>query len=584
VEVGRSEQKAVNVIQKEQLWGRVPWWGFAFLAAGWIFILAPICTGGFVPGINGDSRFNLYVLEHFYRWMAGTERGLLDAGFFHPYPLTLGFSDPHTFTGILYAGLRFAGWKSTEALCAWFALGNVLNYVSTYWVLRKFGLRDLGAGVGAFVFVFSLPCTAQFSHIQMAWRCAVPPSIFFLQRYLETRRPLLLGCCALLLSIQTAMSFYVGFFLLLLMAGWAIGWMAWQIRQDHAHPITLLRHSVPLFRTPGEFILLLILAAAAAIVLLWGVWPNLEASRLYGFKRGWGEIAAGLPRLPGYLQDFYSYIWWRDRSTPPNLPMWWEQNLFPGIVILAACFGAFLPERWNQRETVSIAKWAILFLFLLTISVGGSALYLLFTKLPGFSAVRSVSRIIVIMMFPTALATGAWIESLAADGRRMAAKAAGFVLIWLLLLEASMILHARIPVGQWEGRLSLLRDAAKQELHGADPAGKVLVVLQSEDDALKWDAFEREIDAMLIAQEFGIPALNGYSGNLPTGWKRMCTTDDILANLDEARRFRAEHGLSQIPIHVEDLVVIGEGAVDRKRLAICLEAMFPGMAVPDAKN
>ena len=570
--------------ERKKLGAWIPWWGLVFLAAGWIFILAPICTGGFMPGINGDSRFNLYVLEHFYRWMGGVDTSLLDAGFFQPYPMTLGFSDPHTLTGILYAGLRFAGWKSTEALCAWFALGNILNYVSAYWVLRKFGLRDLGAGVGAFVFAFSLPCTAQFSHIQMAWRCAVPPAIYCLQRYLETRRPLLLGVCAVLLSIQTAMSFYVGFFLLLLMAGWIIGWMTRQVRQAHVHPIKLLRHAVPLFRTPGEIILFLILVATAAIVLLWGVWPNLEASKLYGLKRGWGEIAAGLPRLSGYLQDFYSYIWWRDRSTPPDLPMWWEQNLFPGIVILAACFAAFLPARWNQRETVSIAKWAMLVLFVLTISVGGSALYLLFIKLPGFSAVRSVSRIIVIMMFPAALATGAWIESLATDSRTKPAKTAGFVLIALLLLEASMIFQARIPVAQWEARLSLLRDTVRKELHGTDSSGKVLAVLQSEDDALKWDAFEREIDAMLIAQEFGIPVLNGYSGNFPSDWKRMCTADDILANLDKAQRFRAVHGMAQVPIHDKNLIVIGLGNSDRKRLAGGLEAMFPAAVVPGVKN
>jgi hypothetical protein len=324
--------------ERKKLWEWIPWWGFLFLIAGWGFILAPVCFGGFVPGNSGDSRFNLYVLEHFYRWLAGLDESLINAPFFYPYPATIGFSDPHTLTGFLYAGLRFAGWKTTDALCGWFVLGNLLNFLAAYWVFRKFGLKDLGAGLGAFLYAFSLPSTFQFNHIQLAWRCAVPLGIFCLQYYLEKRRLVLLGATVLFLTIQTAMSFYLGLFLLLLMGAWITGWVVGQSRGEGVRVAYLTRNFLPVSWNGNEIFLFMLLSVTAMVLLFWGVLPNLEASRLYGFKRGWGEIAAGLPLPSGYLLAFHSNIWWRDHARLPDLPMWWEQNLFPGSMASKKCF------------------------------------------------------------------------------------------------------------------------------------------------------------------------------------------------------------------------------------------------------
>ena len=58
---------------------KVPWWPVLFLAVGLVFIIDPLVLGGHVPGNSGDSRFNLYVLEHFYQSLGGVSKSFTDA-------------------------------------------------------------------------------------------------------------------------------------------------------------------------------------------------------------------------------------------------------------------------------------------------------------------------------------------------------------------------------------------------------------------------------------------------------------------------------------------------------------------------
>lgn len=546
------------MINKTHLCKTIPWWGVLFLGAGWLFILAPVCTGGFMPGDNCDSRFNLYVLEHFYRWLTGVESSLLDAPFFYPYPMTIGFSDPHTLTGFIYSILRFTGWEPIQAFCGWFALGNILNFLSAYWVIKKLGLRDFGAGMGAFLYAFSLPVTSQYLHAQLSWRCIVPLVILCLDRFLKTRNPLYLGYTMVLFALQTAMSFYIGFFLLLLSIGWVIGWLIWQFRnkriKENTRSINLLYY--PWTRREGIIFAMLTLSTLA--VLFWGLWPNLLASLNYGFRREWSEIASGLPRPIGYIQALHSNIWCRDQTLIPNIPMWWEQNLFPGILATAACVMVCIPSLWNQREIIATAKWSIIFLIAITLSVGGSAIYMAFIKLPGFDVIRSVSRIILVVLFPVSLVGGALIERLSTvTGKNSVVRILAFVTIAFTLCEAAHITMKKTSSNECATRLENLRIRVLKSINGA-PIGKgrMLVLLRSKEAAGRWN-FEEEVDAMLLSQEMGLATLNGYSGNIPQGWHSPTCLQDILKDVTEASRFRKAHGFPEVPNLVGNMIVIG---------------------------
>jgi hypothetical protein len=569
--------------EQERLWGKLPWWGFLFLTAGWVFILAPVCTGGFVPGNEGDSRFNLYILEHFYQCLYGTADSFINAPFFYPWPKTIGFSDTHWITGLIYAVLCAVGMDGMDAFASWFALGNLLNFLAAYFVFRKCGLRDPGAAVGAFLYAFALPVTFQFTHVQLAYRAAVPLALYFLQRYLDSKNPIDGAFMAFSIALQTACTFYIGIFSILLLVGWILGWVMLKIH-DHVGVYPAVKGLFPDLSGRRRNVMATVLMVIALTTLILGILPNIEAAKLYGFKRGWGEIRDGLPSLQSYVLAFHSHLWWRDEGKIPTMPLWWEQNLFPGLLIMMGVVASVRCGWRDQERMLYLARTSLLFLVVVTISFCGISPYFLTSKLPGFDAIRSVSRIILVILLPAALLAGTFIESLWNSKRyRIYARLAVMLLSAFTIYEAADIIQIRDSKNHWTKRLeSLLQKSPKLKTCGVGDA--VLVVTQSKESAGNWDEFEHELDAMLIAQQLRIRTLNGYSGNLPHRWRKMCGAEDILNNIAAAQDFRKKHGYPEAPIHAEDLIVIGPAMVDRSELASGLEKMFPAAAGVLQKN
>jgi len=558
---------------------KAPWWPLIFLAVGLVFIIKPLVLGGHVPGNSGDSRFNLYVLEHLYQSLCGVGKSFLDAPFFYPWPATIGFSDTHWGTGFIYAFFRGAGLDTTWAFSGWFLIGNLLNFFSCYYVFRKFGLRPMGAGFGAFLYCFCLPVTSQFSHVQLVYRAGVPLSVLFLQRYLESRNPVQGSLMVLLFCLQAAATFYLGIFLILLLGGWVLGWLLLE-HQTSQHTLTgSLKRLLP---APSGWpcrIAALCFLICGAVILAFAILPNLEASKLYGFKRGWDEIKMGLPQPSSFLQASHSMIWWRDHNKFPSSPLWWEKNLFPGLVMTVGIWASLRRRSWASKPMIYFSQVSLLFMGVVTISVFGYSFYYFLGKIPGFDAIRAICRVVLVMVFPASFITGAFVEGLASHPRlRWVGKIAAAGLIVFTLYESSNIAHQRDERVIWTTRV----DTLEKELHSVHPgsldAKSILIFTYPENSNSQWWEFQNEIDAMLLSQKIGISTMNGYSGNLPYGLKRMCTTDDILDNIASAQKFRISHGMPVETIMAQDLMILGKGKIDSRIMAekVAFPTLLPG--------
>jgi len=55
-----------------------------------------------VAGEVVDSRYNMYVLEHTFKWITGQPFSLISPPIFYPYPFVLFFSDSHVGSSFLY--------------------------------------------------------------------------------------------------------------------------------------------------------------------------------------------------------------------------------------------------------------------------------------------------------------------------------------------------------------------------------------------------------------------------------------------------------------------------------------------------
>ena len=528
-----------------------------FLALGVGLVLHPYATGRELPGGDlVDPRFNFSMLEFFYRTLLTALQGgpanFLDAPFFYPWPRVTNFSDTHWGDGLIYVLARSLGIGPLASFQAWFVAGFALTYVAAFVSLRKLGLRTWGAAAGAFLFTFPLPMAAQFGHAQLVYRLWVPPAVLMFDRLL-TRRSLRGGAaCVLFVALQLAASIYIGLFLLLLLAAYAAAlWLV--ARSRLALPLSAALRSAGVAELVTSGILLAVASVVLAIV---GI-PYLDVQSMYGFTRSWAEVADMLPRPGSYLLAGPSKLWPNLESTFAY-PIVWEHKMFPGMSAIIALAWLLFSKRGRTRQPLATPMLAaVAILFVVTIDVGGYSLYRLIFPIPGFSAIRAVARIILVMMLPLAALLGMLIDDLTAARAYCLPRALlAVALSAFVVAECSLIHHDALLPSVWRARFDALEARLPKKL----PPHAVLAIAAAppklEDD---WDS---QVDAIVAAATLGISTLNGYSGNFPPKWRPMTTCRDIGVNLREGRHFLTEHGVPEPDISPKRLVLVGFGRCD----------------------
>jgi hypothetical protein len=526
-----------------------------FLVLGIGLVLHPYATGRQMPGGLVDARFNFALLEFFYRTLLAILHGqagnFLNAPFFYPWPRVTNFSDTHWGDAELYALVRSLGVDMLTSFQAWFVAGFVLTYVATFVCMRMLGVRTWGAAGGAFLFTFALPMAAQFNHAQLVYRLWVPPAVVAWDSFL-TRRSLRAGAaCVLFVALQLAASIYLGFFLCLLLAAYLAA-LCLFARSRLVLPLWTSFRSA----SAAELVTAGILLASGFVVLgVVGI-PYFEAQSMYGFPRSLDN--AVLPRPGSYLLAGPSRLW-------PNLsatfayPLVWEHQIFPGLAAIIPLAWFLLSKRARARQPLVVPMLATLaVLCAITIDLDGHTLYQLIYSIPGFSAIRAVTRIILVMMLPLAMLFGMLIDNLAAtQAYRLRRYFLIMALFVLLVAECSLINQNSSAPSDWRARLNAIEARLPKTL----PPHSVLAIASEpqKPGQVDYPWILAQTDAILVAVTLGIRTLNGYSGNIPATWKPMTTCRDIGDNLHAGQRFLAEHGLTTPDITSNQLVLLGFG-------------------------
>jgi len=480
----------------------------ALLAVGiWFVPLSHTCLLACVPGDLGDARFNGIVLEHFHRWVTGQDTSLLSAPFFHPLPGTITFSDNHWGTAWIYSIFRALGWDRYQAFDLWYLVGYIANFVVGHLVFRKMRFSPLASALAAFAFTFAMPVLARHGHAQLTYRLLVPVALLLWQRFSENLRWRWLALLSLAVVGQFYVSIYLGYFLLLLLAAWAVSqwviqnvgprqwfnqWLQWRERSVRAEVMVSLA---------------IIAIAGAAFVAL--MYPYLYYSKLYGFQRSIEEVALMTPRPASYLLADGSSIWSRfSANFGNNLPMRHEHQMFFGVGIL----GLALLGLWRSDNRMKwVAALSLVLLGLLTITIHGMSLYLLLAKLPGVGSVRAVARIGLVLLLPLCILAALGIDVLWRS--RSEGKPLLIALAVLMIAES-----ATFRIFTFERAEAIQRvDALRHTLPPHLPADTVLFNPMRPDK----DVVVTELDGVVLAQDLGYPTLNGYSGNVPPGFEPL---------------------------------------------------------------
>ena len=265
-----------------------------------------------------------------------------------------------------------------------------------------------------------------------------------------------------------------------------------------------------------------------------------QVASLYGFKGNVVEVKHMLPRLESYLIADNSILSSFVGSWFNQIPLYRnEHQLFIGIGVallffIGCCipwfnyFSANRPYAKHQNAIGKLAFFSLLILFVSTLQYGGgggqlTSPYEYLLSIPGILSIRAVTRMILVQGLLVAILVALACETLISSLNkkhyfwRLACIA---IVATLLSLEVIFFQHVKTPNAIWIERLNRLSVLLPKPV----AAGSILFVDNSGNET--W--YFAEVDAMVLAQDLGIPTINGYSGKLPPGHDQQSPNSCII--------------------------------------------------------
>jgi hypothetical protein len=483
-------------------------WG-VFITA---FILGPLRQNhglDLIPGDFGDARLNNYFLENIYHYLTGNSASLIHLNFFSFFPYVLGFSDNLFGAAPIYLFFRAITGESDTAFQFWIYGSYIANYFAAYWGLRLLSIKPIAAIFGAFIFTFALPVFAKTLHAQLSYRFGTPLAIAYFYLFLESGNIRLFIYSMAWLVWGFYCSIYIGVFTVVFIVPMAlIFFFIYLLKSDNslAKYLSIWRGVSP---RSWVFYGLSLLAMILAMLLL--MYPYIEVSMLYGFKRTYAEILGMLPGIKSYFLADLSPIWGSYSKLLMDVPVRNEHQLFIGILPLSLLIYSLFVPKGDQKVMYWTIAGTLFIVMVCTFKFdNGFSLWEYFSKLPLLNALRAVSRVMLILLFPIAFLCCFSFQNLL-DIKGL------LIRVFLVFLVAGVFAECissqtslAFPKKEWRDRLKNADRGVPKDL----PTDAILFFSQKADAP-----HVAELDAMWVSMMHAKPTLNGYSGNFPTGYK-----------------------------------------------------------------
>jgi hypothetical protein len=482
----------------------------------WSFPLAMLGPErNLVPGDMGDARFNNYVLEHFHAYATGRVDSYWDAPMMYPQKNVIARSDNLLGTAPVYSAFRAMGWSRESAFQLWILVLFALNFWCAFLALKTWTGSTIGAACGAFIFAFGIHQIGHLNHVQVYPRFMIPLALLGWWRVLEGGHGRWWHVAVLATVYQFWCGIYLGFILaygllVLTVAHFAVvrgGAMAHCIKRAS-------------WRWHGAGAVLAGAALLAPLML-----PYMAMSDETGM-RPFSEVANSVPRPISFFFSDPAALNWRDLAWHSQFafPEWWHHMHFMGAVAWAGVLtvaGILVMRKTNwplrQRMLVVLIAWALS--ILLCLNVAGVHTYRVVYALPGFSALRSIDRFIMVQSFFFVLLLS---YAVAAVRRpRWVLWPIGAVLSVATVLDHRIEMDWTRRFDKFQSQREVDRIAWQMQQQRSTPDGPmawcpVRPPMPDEDEHQLTIA--ANISAMLAAQQVGAPVVNAYTGSYPDGF------------------------------------------------------------------
>ncbi|HQW41024.1 MAG TPA: hypothetical protein PK149_07665 [Flavobacteriales bacterium] len=495
-------------------------WPAALLLYGlWSFPLAIFGPDReLIPGDLGDARFNNYILEHFHQYATGKVDAYWDAPFMYPYKNVIALSDNLLGSAPLYSLFRHVGYNRESAFQFWVLAVFALNYLCCYIALVLWSKRSALAAAGAFVFAFGIHMIGHLEHAQVFPKFMVPMAFWFCWQWLRSGKVRHFLFTGLAVVYQFYCGIYLGFMLcyalLFLVAGYLL----------------VNRTIMGRIRNPNWSVIrssagVLVLSAGLLLPLML---PYMEVANSLG-TRTFDEVKATIPRPVSYFFTHPAAMSWRSLSGHSQFAFdeWWSHFHFMGAVPWLAIF--LLPGvAWRanvepaQRKGLLAIGIALVLSTVFCLRIGDFTLYKLIYKLPGFSAMRAIDRIVTVQAMYFALLT-TLVFSLV--GKRPWQKALiGLCIPLMIVVDNKVEVDELKRFNKYAARKLVDRIVIDMQLQRDTTAAALAYtparcLMPFEEDHQR--TINLHLSAMLAGQQIGVPIVNSYTGSYPGNYMKF---------------------------------------------------------------
>ena len=468
-------------------------------SVGMVMVFGPIVFSGMRRTFFGlgDVRLVNFTLEHSYRWLSGHP---LHADFwspplFYPQENVAAYTDLLLGAAVPYWLVRAGGLPPVPSFLSWVLFNWTLNFVAAFLLFRRlFGVEIIGASLGAFLFAFGNPRSADVPHQQLQ------PAFYLLTAFAalllvfgETdladrcRRGWIVAFFAMLVA-QAYTAFYPLYFFglcVLVAALWAL-----------ALPDTRRRFRVRLRQNAWTI-------GASGLAALVALLPLLNR-----YVRAAGEVGLrgypwdALPRpvswlLMGPRHPLYGWLQRRDGPFFELRQTHHSHGVGP-VTTALALIGIYWA--WKRRSVRLLALVVGSLVVLTTLYPGGySGWRLIYEYLPGAAALRAVGRIGMIALLPLSLGAAMFFGRLQRQGR------------WVLMAVLAAVMVAEQSHDLRFRDRRAVEDYVASLAAQVDPECTAFLLLHVDERPYP----HVHDDAAWVTLATGVPTVNGRYGNLP---------------------------------------------------------------------
>ena len=495
-----------------------------------------------VAGDNGDSRFDIAILEH-WRAVGQGHAEFTSPNFYWPQRGVLGYSDSLFLLALPYDVFRSLGidpYLSFE----WVLIGlKTLGFFSMLWVLRSLlGISRSLSLLGAALFTVSNLYYISVWHSQLMAVVFVPLFYGLILCYREaeilgrtTRAGVYAAAAASLLALLLFTSLYIGWFTVLCGSAFLLVMGVAQVLK--AGGLAPAREWVQAIKVRwGRLVAGL---ATFALVLIPFVVTYLPVLKLSGGRRFeevmrfsaepidvinvggtnwmWGKV---VPAALASLNIRYGADE-KEAGWPLLMLLVFMAATVASVVRVRRSHAAKMDVRLDSRPfLMAVLGVTCVVLWLLSVKFGQFSLWwLVFKFVPGGAGIRVPARLHLVLNIGVITVVVMAIEQVAGrSGNR--ARGAFVVLI------SAVLLAEQVNVGHCH---QLRRDEENAILARIRPApAGCRAFLATTPATAARPFYAHQIDAMFAARMLNLPTINGYSGWQPPGWDFFFVDGDYL--------------------------------------------------------